>query len=229
MNKIKEMFELQNKLNNNTNGEGWTDGVTKDGKSILWGRCIYMEAAEICESFPWKHWKNIGASVDLENVKLEIVDIWHFMLSEMIKTFGLPAAIDIASEAYAEKLNVFPYVGDNDIDYNLSSVEDMMMYGLKLASLNTSKTSYANGVHEAFYAFRKMAETFGMTVDKIYPLYLGKNILNSFRQDHGYKDGTYIKEWNGREDNAVMMEILASNNDIGAAALYARLKEAYPG
>lgn len=31
--------------------------------------------------------------------------------------------------------------------------------------------------------------------------YTGKNVLNVFRQDHGYKAGTYIKVWDGREDN----------------------------
>ena len=38
--------------------------------------------------------------------------------------------------------------------------------------------------------------------------YVGKNTLNFFRQDNGYKDGTYIKEWDGLEDNEVLVEIL---------------------
>src|SRR5690606_33754136 len=28
--------------------------------------------------------------------------------------------------------------------------------------------------------------------------YVGKNVLNFFRQDHGYKEGTYRKLWSGR-------------------------------
>ena len=39
-------------------------------------------------------------------------------------------------------------------------------------------------------------------------LYIGKNCLNQFRQDNGYKEGHYIKVWNGKEDNVVMVEIL---------------------
>jgi hypothetical protein len=32
--------------------------------------------------------------------------------------------------------------------------------------------------------------------------------MNVFRQDHGYKAGTYIKIWNGREDNEHLVEVL---------------------
>ena len=35
-----------------------------------------------------------------------------------------------------------------------------------------------------------------------------KNALNEFRQLNGYKNGTYIKIWNGKEDNVIMQDIL---------------------
>jgi hypothetical protein len=38
--------ELQQKLNDATNGLIWTEGATKEGRQISWLRCIYMEAAE---------------------------------------------------------------------------------------------------------------------------------------------------------------------------------------
>ena len=47
-------------------------------------------------------------------------------------------------------------------------------------------------------------------VQFIHPLKIQKNVLNFFRQDHGYKDGTYIKEWQGREDNEHLSELLES-------------------
>jgi hypothetical protein len=37
-------------------------------------------------------------------------------------------------------------------------------------------------------------------------------VLNFFRQDHGYKEGSYIKLWQGREDNEHLVEILAELN-----------------
>jgi len=84
MNHIKQMFELQQKLNDATNGLIWTEGATKDGRQISWLRCIYMEAAEAIDSFNWKHWKDIESQPDLDNAKVELVDIWHFIMSEAI-------------------------------------------------------------------------------------------------------------------------------------------------
>jgi hypothetical protein len=37
---------------------------------------------------------------------------------------------------------------------------------------------------------------------------VAKNVLNRFRQDNGYKEGSYQKTWNGKEDNVVMLELL---------------------
>ena len=66
-----------------------------------------------------------------------------------------------------------------------------------------------------------------MNLQNLYTLYIGKNILNRFRQDHGYKEGTYIKVWNGSEDNIVMLDIMASHPDYGVNELYAALEEVY--
>ena len=58
-----------------------------------------------------------------------------------------------------------------------------------------------------------------------------KNVLNFFRQDHGYKSGSYIKIWHGREDNEVLSEILASAEHVDdnfADWVYQQLQAAYP-
>jgi hypothetical protein len=55
--------------------------------------------------------------------------------------------------------------------------------------------------------------------------------LNFFRQDHGYKEGTYIKIWHGEEDNEVLA-ILVNRLDASAAdfqhQLYQALEAKYP-
>jgi hypothetical protein len=68
----------------------------------------------------------------------------------------------------------------------------------------------------------------GLNLESLYQLYVGKNILNQFRQDHGYKEGTYKKLWEGREDNVVMQGILEDNKEITPDALYMALESAYP-
>jgi hypothetical protein len=49
----------------------------------------------------------------------------------------------------------------------------------------------------------------GLDFDALYTAYVGKNVLNFFRQDHGYKEGTYLKTWAGREDNEHLVELMA--------------------
>ena len=44
--------------------------------------------------------------------------------------------------------------------------------------------------------------------DALHLAYVGKNVLNFFRQDNGYQEGTYQKSWAGREDNEHLVELL---------------------
>jgi len=48
-----------------------------------------------------------------------------------------------------------------------------------------------------------------------------KNVLNTFRQNHGYKEGRYNKMWAGKEDNLHLYEVYNGfAGDIDAVALY---------
>ena len=67
----------------------------------------------------------------------------------------------------------------------------------------------------------------GLDLETLYRLYVGKNILNQFRQDNGYKEGSYIKVWNGTEDNVVMKRIWEDNSDIKPDVLYKELTKLY--
>jgi len=46
MNQIEQMFLLQMQLNDQTNGQVWIKGYTKENRQISWYRGIYMEVAE---------------------------------------------------------------------------------------------------------------------------------------------------------------------------------------
>ena len=69
-----------------------------------------------------------------------------------------------------------------------------------------------------------------LNFDDLYRAYVGKNVLNFFRQDNGYKEGTYIKTWDGREDNEHLSEITAGMDcdaEDFAEALYDSLMQRY--
>ena len=69
-----------------------------------------------------------------------------------------------------------------------------------------------------------------MDFASLYTGYVGKNVLNFFRQDHGYKDGTYHKLWGNKEDNEHLVDIVATL-DVTAASfsedLYERMQVVY--
>jgi hypothetical protein len=67
----------------------------------------------------------------------------------------------------------------------------------------------------------------GLDLESLYKLYVGKNILNQFRQDNGYKDGSYIKIWGGEEDNVVMKRVLEENSSVSPSELYKELTKLY--
>jgi hypothetical protein len=55
-------------------------------------------------------------------------------------------------------------------------------------------------------------------------------VLNFFRQDNGYKEGSYRKMWGGREDNEHLVEIMTVLGSDAADfqhQLYANLKSRY--
>jgi dimeric dUTPase (all-alpha-NTP-PPase superfamily) len=224
MDKILQMLELQQELNDATNGLGWENGLTKNGKVIDWKRCTYLECAELIESYPWKHWKNIDAKPDYANIKIEAVDIWHFIMSQGLedyKTQGLGTIKDLGQTITT--LNNYKAFTAPQIPTNKNHYEQIKVVEVLL------KTLFCEGsTKKTMEDFINVASISGLNLDSLYTLYIGKNILNKFRQDHGYKEGSYIKTWNGEEDNVVMQRYLETNPDTSVEALYTTLQKAYP-
>ena len=223
MDKILQMLQLQQELNDATNGEGWEKGTTKNGKLIDWKRCTYLECAELIESYPWKHWKNIDAEPDYANIKIEAVDIWHFIMSQGLKEYKINNLGSI--EDLAKAIQALP----NFSDFTAGITPTTKNYYEQIEVVEVlMKTLFCKDSTEALMkAFIDVAVQSGLNLDALYKLYVGKNILNKFRQDHGYKEGSYIKIWNNQEDNVTMQNILEAK-EVTPEALYEELEKAYP-
>ena len=221
MQKIYEMLQLQNQLNNDTNGVQWRTDRTKNGKLINWKRCIYMEIAELIDSFPWKHWKSIDAQPNMQNVKIELVDIWHFLMSYLLKYNVLDEAARLIDNLKDTKSDIKIKKWENErIEEYLDIFEELMA----LALVKSDSEMMQEALLEQFF---KACNSVGLSFNELYSLYIGKNALNQFRQEHGYKEGTYQKDWGGKEDNEVMQEILAQNPDISFEDLKKKLLQKY--
>ncbi len=78
-------------------------------------------------------------------------------------------------------------------------------------------------------AFSSLMLISGLSFERLFSSYVAKNVLNIFRQDHGYKDGSYVKTWAGKEDNEHLMEVLAELDgaDYSAKRIYSELEQRY--
>ncbi len=220
---FKEMFVLQQKLNDETNGKGWEKGYNKHGRIINWRRCVYMECAELIDSFNWKHWKDINISPDWDNVTIELVDIWHFVMSLGLEQYKNSNLGDI--DKMVDELMDSSYINSFCLDAQVPDDKDAMLI------VSVIEHFMKDALDEK--SFSKLSDDFfetalqcGLDINILYKYYVGKNVLNKFRQDHGYKEGTYQKVWNSKEDNVVLSELLESK-PIVIDELYEVLEKKY--
>lgn len=217
--KLEEMFLLQKKLNDSTNGVNWELGVNKFDKEINWLRCIHMEVSELIESTPWKHWKNIAAQPDLNNIHVELVDIWHFLMSYILQETNIPKAVSLVNTHCI-------YEANDNIDIKQMIKESEKLSYIALA-IETGNMPAFTGVERFIDQFFRACKVSGLSFSWLQKLYIGKNCLNQFRQDNGYKEGTYEKVWNGKEDNVVLVEVLEHMESVDFETLYNELDKRY--
>lgn len=207
------MLDLQNKMNSKVN-EGWLNA----GYAYL--RAAMIESVEAIEHHGWKWWK--AQHLDLAQVQMELVDIWHFALSHiLIEHEGdiAKASKQIENELLSNHQEI-TFDGQRFFISEQNLVENLeLMTGLCAVKRFDIKL------------FTQIIEQAHMNADMLFEQYVGKNVLNFFRQDHGYKEGIYIKIWNGREDNECLVEAmqsLDSSQSDYADKLYNALKQSYP-
>ncbi len=223
MDRALQMIQLQQQLNDATNGENWEEGVTKNGKIINWKRCIYMECAEMIDSFSWKHWKSIDNEPDWENLQIEVVDVWHFVISLALQEYAREfkgSAEELA--LYVSELETYETL---KLEAAFASPEEIMEQ-IERMMCNVLTPEHFD-LSELIESFLQLCGMSNLDLASLYRLYIGKNVLNQFRQDHGYKEGTYIKEWHGKEDNLVMKLIWEEQGELKPQELYLQLQQRY--
>ncbi|MEA3553659.1 MAG: dUTP diphosphatase [Campylobacterota bacterium] len=219
--KLEEMFLLQKRLNDDTNGTNWELGINKFDKEINWLRCIHMEVSELIDSTPWKHWKNISEAPDLNNIHVELVDVWHFLMSYILQETNIPKAVSLVNTHC-----IYEAVEIEDIDPKLIVKEAEKLSYIAFA-IETGNMPAFSGVERFIDQFFRCCKLSGLSFTWLQKIYIGKNCLNKFRQDNGYKEGTYIKVWNKKEDNVVMLDILEEIEDLTFDIVYDKLQEIY--
>jgi hypothetical protein len=157
----------------------------------------------------------------MAQLRMELVDIWHFILSTVIQ--NTRGSIRFSTIEMISELNLSQKSVQFDNQYYILAKMSLLEKLDLLVGLSAAKrTSLA--------LFDSLLSDCGMSWVELFKQYTGKNVLNVFRQDYGYKAGTYIKIWNGREDNEHLVEVLdiidLSVNNVHDE-LYQTLKSRY--
>ncbi len=201
VNKIATMLEMQNAMNSKIH-PSWFE------QNFEWYRAIWVECAEMLDHYGWKWWKK--QTPDTEQVILELVDIFHFGLA--LRIDGKTNFQDLANSLLVE-------MSEPKVAADFKQTLELLA-----ATAVTDKSFDAA-------AFAGCMQQIGMDLDDLFRGYVGKNTLNFFRQDHGYKDGSYIKVWHGKEDNEHLVEVvkaLDTEDTEFAKLVYQGLSERYP-
>nr|WP_315846682.1 dUTPase [uncultured Achromobacter sp.] len=205
------MLKLQDHLNSMINPD-WVNG----GARFL--RAAFVESAEALEHYGWKWWKK--QTIDLPQVQMELVDILHFYLSHTI--VEARGKLDGAADALVADLATAPSVVLDGKTYALNSLPVPELLELIGGLAVCGRASYK--------VLEQTMTACEMSWNDAYTQYVSKNVLNIFRQQHGYKEGTYIKIWNGEEDNVVLARLLSQLDPASADfadALNRELEQAY--
>ena len=193
---INDIIELQDLNNIHTIGIDWIS------KGVAWDFTIFTETAELVDSLGLKWWKNCDKNIgtntykdvldttefDLDNVKIELVDLLHFIISKALVEYNGDRIL-VASAFNEQQENM----------YMFDSISEQ-----KLTILSRA-LRFSNSMTIEDYV--KLANVCGFELQELYELYIKKNALNKFRQDNGYKEGTYSKLWDGKEDNTYLHNI----------------------
>lgn len=178
---LRVMLALQDRMNTRVHPQ-WR------AQNFEFYRAVWVECAELMDHYGWKWWKK--QSPDTEQVALELIDIWHFGLSILLQS-------GTSEEALVAQVTEQLVIDTDEQDFRL----DLEAF----AAATLADRQFHVG------AFARLMAGVQMDLDGLYRGYVGKNVLNFFRQDHGYQSGEYRKSWHdGREDNEHLVELVNS-------------------
>jgi dimeric dUTPase (all-alpha-NTP-PPase superfamily) len=181
-------------------------------------RAIVVEGAEAMEHHGWKWWKK--QDCDLGQLQMELVDIWHFTLSHIL--LEVKGDHELATKSLLSEFNEGQAVKFDNKTYIINDLDLISKIELEIGLAAAGRISVP--------LFAALLSDCQMDWKELYCQYVGKNVLNFFRQDNGYKEGTYDKHWNGREDNEHLVEVMTgidSEHPEFQHILYESLKDRY--
>lgn len=193
----KDIADVQNILNQKAdpNNPDWKKARTENDFKLA----SILEMAEMIESTPWKWWK--GGTADLWNIKIELIDMLHFMISNVEMRGDIPEseANKVLGFLEGEKVCKDFFYNENE---NEGSDRDRSMEILKKLVNDDYSFDFINEVVKGG----------GLEANEISSIYIAKYTLNEIRWAGGYAFNNYKKMKSGYiDENGNQIEAVEDN------------------
>lgn len=228
---METMCSLQAEANTKMAGSDWLLNTDKyDYASAI--RDEVVEAAVSAGWRPW--WRGAGpdTELDINNLHLELVDIYHFHMSLLMQELATPEPSTESGTGSGPESGVdLPRIQKASAAH-LAGVWEYGLGAPNVGKINLNTylgTVLTQGaVSATWHLFRTMAQA-GLDLSRLYRYYVAKNALNLFRTNLGYKQDRSVKYWEPNvEDNYYVMELARSNTPIhGSQDMYNKIGEKY--
>lgn len=202
---VEGLYEAQDFLNSKFDaeyGSNWKSGAHP------WLDYIWIECGELAGHYGRIfHYKKTPE--DREQVIIELVDILHFGISQLLQS-------GVSADLVVSQINA---AGRSEYH------NDFFSYVRGVA-----KRALKEGVFDVYW-FTRACLAYGLSFEELASKYFSKYALNKFRIDNGLLDGSYRKLWNGVEDNVYLERISSEVAPMGSAAyvdfIYQELESTY--
>ncbi len=212
----KSINEAKNDLNEKIEG------------SDIWH---FLMSATIESAFSMfiKQYNQVNEPIDPANLnEAQVNELWLEQILPNVKNFILgvfekEVSLKLNQQSIEEKIAA----KKSALDKYMIPFEQLMLHSL-LLSMNTDENKTMLFISSLNALFFVIINNY-LDMDLV-TLYKGKCVLNQFRQDHGYVEGTYKKMWSlnskSVEDNVVMFKLLTEDN-IHIDNIYEELEKCY--
>lgn len=165
-----------------------------------------QELSELIDQLPWKWWKSPN-QVDLDQVHLEVIDITHFIIADLLIYFKEPelvAKIILDAQLLHRQL-----LTEKTLKKAVSDVEAAYYQGFN-ASKMTEQDKYKSLITQTYKLHGRLLncstiylpdvliellELYELDLNDLAKIFFSKNTLNLFRYKNGFREGTYTKNW----------------------------------
>jgi hypothetical protein len=180
----------------------------------------------------WEWWRATDRKIDWDQVKLEWVDVAHFLFSEII----IRNSLDVLENAIELGFNKEDPRNEISTDEIKADIKGFIQSVLMYEEVKNDEIAWPYADEEFLSTicwFLTVISDLALTMEQFYTLFIGKVCLNQLRWKNGYKKGIYnptsapdtrfyVKTWDGVEDN-VWLSNHAVTLDVNAADFKDRL------